>query len=70
MTANIKGGCMLQVSQGTAESLLYEGYQKNVNSSVGLIAGVSFSGTKPPVEETALYQTERHAEVNIDIWQL
>ena len=70
MTANKKAGCMLQVSQDIEETLLYRGYQQNTASSLGsfnLVAERSLSGINPPVEETAEFWIERHAEVFTDI---
>ena len=65
MTANKKAGCMLQMSQDMGETLLY---QKNASSSlIRLVGERSPSGSIAPVEETALSQTERHAEVFTDI---
>ena len=65
MTANKKGGCMLQISQHFEETLLYSGQQTNISSA--LAAGKSVSGVGTLVEETAMYLTERHAEVYQDI---
>ena len=67
MTGNKKAGCMLQVSQDMRETLLYRGCQQNTASSFALVAERSLSGVNPPVEETAQYWIERHAEVFIDI---
>ena len=69
VTANKKAGCMLQVSQDIKETLLY---QKNSPSSLvnKLVAERSLAGNVSPVEETAVFQTERHAEViTIPSWQ-
>ena len=65
MTANKKAGCMLHMSQDMGETLLY---QRNASSSLNRLVGErSPSGSIAPVEETALSQTERHAEVFTDI---
>ena len=65
MTANKKAGCMLQVSQDIGETLLYRGCQQNTTSS--LVAERSPYGIIPLVDKTAVYQTERHAEVFTEI---
>ena len=65
MTANKKGGCMLQISQDFEETLLYSGQQ--TSTSFALAVGKSSSGVGTLVEETAMYLTERHAEVFQDI---
>ena len=62
MTTNVQTGCMLQVSQDTRETLLYSRSQRNTSSAlVAEILPAGIVNTAP--EETAVYQTERHAEV-------
>ena len=57
---------MLQMSQDMGETLLYQ----TKTPSLKLVAERSPSGSiAAAVEETAVYQTERHAEVFIDISQ-
>ena len=67
MTANRTVGCMLQMSQDMGETLLYQTKTPSL-PSLKLVAERSPSGSIA-VEETAVYQTERHAEVFIDISQ-
>ena len=68
MTANRRDGCMLQMSQDMEETLLYQTKTPSL-PSLKLVAEKSPSESIA-VEETTVYQTERHAEVFIDISQL